>query len=362
VPGPVFPRGMRPSVRAWNGRDRAELQESRQKLRARRCYTSMPMRDDRGLLQVVLGDGRFLIALTGISLALSGGFAVLQSVSGQLLPQDSHAIGMDSQALMHAGNRHLLGFMFHDRVAYGGSLIAIGAGYLWLSAFPMQVREAWAWWALCASGAVGFLAFLTYLGQGYLDTWHGVATLFLLPVFVVGLWRSRPPTLSFRCVRQDSPESDEFARWGRILLAACATGLVLAGATIAIFGMTRVFVPSDLRFIGLDASAIGRISPSLIPVISHDRAGFGGGLCSVGCLLLFMAIFAELNRSLVEIVAVMGCAGFGGAIGVHFVVGYLDFFHLLPAFMGFFLFVAAQALLWIGWRRHKDALKTNQVQ
>jgi hypothetical protein len=37
---------------------------------------------------------------------------------------------------------------------------------------------------------VGFLTFLAYLGYGYLDTWHGVATLFLLPVFGVGLLRS----------------------------------------------------------------------------------------------------------------------------------------------------------------------------
>jgi len=187
------------------------------------CYTSMPMRDERGLLEVLLGDGRFLIALTGISLALSGGFAVLQSVSGQLLPQDSHAIGMDSLELTHAGNRHLLGFMFHDRVAYGGCLVAIGAGYLWLSAFPMQVRAAWAWWALCFSGVIGFLAFLTYLGQGYLDTWHGVATLFLLPVFAAGLWRGRGV---FRCaplgcnvtkIAAHSPDGEEFfwghARW-----------------------------------------------------------------------------------------------------------------------------------------------------
>src|SRR5215471_6540761 len=129
------------------------------------------MRDERGLLEAVLGDGRFLIALTGISLVLSGGFAVLQSVAGQLLPQDSHAIGMDSAALMRAANPQLLGFMFHDRVAYGGCLLAIGAGYLWLAAFPMQVRQAWAWWALLFSGSIGFLAFLTYLGLGYLDTW-----------------------------------------------------------------------------------------------------------------------------------------------------------------------------------------------
>jgi len=318
-----------------------------------RCYTSMPMRDERGLMEVVLGDGRFLIALTGIALALSGGFAILQSVSGQLLPQDSHAIGMDSLALMHAGNRNLLGFMFHDRVAYGGSLLAIGAGYLWLSAFPMQARVAWAWWALFFSGVIGFLAFLTYLGQGYLDTWHGVATLFLLPVFVVGLGRSRPGSFSLRAVWTKScDERSGCARWGRILLGACAVGLILAGLTIAVFGMTRVFVPSDLRFIGLDVQSLARISPLLIPVISHDRAGFGGGLCSIGCLLLFMARCAELNRSLVEIVAVMGCAGFAGAIGVHFAVGYLDFFHLLPAFAGFVIFIAADGLLWAGWRQN----------
>jgi hypothetical protein len=310
------------------------------------------MRDERGLLGVILGDGRLLIALTGISLVLSGGFAVLQSVSGQLLPQDSHAIGMDAAALVQAGNHRLLGFMFHDRVAYGGSLVAIGAGYLWLAAFPMQIQAAWAWWALVFSGGIGFLAFLTYLGRGYLDTWHGVATMFLLPVFLAGLWRSWQSGFSLRSIRTEIPEErDGSARWGRILLGVCAAGLIFAGVTIAVFGMTRVFVPSDLRFIGMDAARIGRISPWLIPLISHDRAGFGGGLCSVGCLLLFMARCAELDRSLVEIVAVMGCAGFGGAIAVHFAVGYMDFFHLLPAFAGFVLFVLAEALLWVGWRR-----------
>jgi hypothetical protein len=315
------------------------------------CYTSKPMSDERGLIEVVIDDGRFLIALTGIALALSGGFAIFQSISGQLLPQDSHAIGMDSAALIHAGNRHLLGFMFHDRVAYGGTLLAIGAGYLWLAAFPIKAREAWAWWALVFSGTIGFLAFLTYLGQGYLDTWHGVATLFLLPVFLAGLWRSRPNRFSLRTVwTQSRDDRGLCARWGRILLGACAAGLILAGITIALFGMTTVFVPSDLRFIGLDVRALTEISPRLIPVISHDRAGFGGGLCSIGCLLLFLARCAQLNRGLVEIIAVMGCLGFAGAIGVHFAVGYLDFLHLLPAFVGFFIFTAADGLLWVGWR------------
>ncbi|MBV9266375.1 MAG: hypothetical protein JO061_09430 [Acidobacteriaceae bacterium] len=321
------------------------------------------MTDDRSLLEALLGDGRFLIALTGVSLILSGGFAVFQSISGHLLPHDSHAIGMDAAALMRAGNPHLLGFMFHDRVAYGGSLLAIGSGYLWLAEFPMAVRAAWAWWALLFSGGIGFLAFLTYLGQGYLDTWHGVATLFLLPVFVAGLWRSRPQHLSLRSVWLEPHENETvLARSGRTLLSATALGLILAGATIAIFGMTTVFVPSDLRFIALDTSRLRQISPMLIPVISHDRAGFGGGLCSIGSFLLFTARCAELNRSFIEIVAVMGCTGFGCAIGVHFAVGYLDFFHLLPAFLGLIIFILADSLLWLGRVRavrmssHKEAI------
>jgi hypothetical protein len=309
------------------------------------------MRDDRSIFDPVLGDGRFLIALTGICLALSGGFAILQSASGHLLPQDSRAIGFDAQALERAANHRLLGFMFHDRVAYGGTLLAIGVGYLWLAGFPMLRRAAWASWALLLSGGIGFLAFLTYLGQGYLDTWHGVATLFLLPVFLAGVWRSRPRNLSFQVIFSELPAIHGLAeRLGRLLLGFCGAGLILAGFTIAIFGMTTVFVPSDLRFIGLTPSALAHISHSLIPVISHDRAGFGGGLCSIGCLLLFMSRCAELNRNLVEIVAVMGCTGFGAALGVHFAVGYVDFLHLLPAFVGFFIFLAADVLLLIAWR------------
>lgn len=235
------------------------------------------MTDERSLLQAVLGDGRFLIGLTGISLVLSGGFALLQSVSGQLLPHDSHAIGMDAAALMHAGNRHLLGFMFHDRVAYGGSLLAIGFGYLWLAEFPMAARAPWAWWGLLFSGGIGFLAFLTYLGQGYLDTWHGVATLFLLPVFAMGLWCSRPHEFSLRSIWAACPhDEDILAKWGRILVASSALGLIFAGATIAVFGMTTVFVPSDLRFIGINASALERISP-MLAVSSISRVPFPKG-------------------------------------------------------------------------------------
>ena len=309
------------------------------------------MRDDRSLLELVLGDGRGLIAVVGLALLLSGGFAVLQSASGHLLPHDSQAIGLDAAGLAHAANKRLLGFMFHDRVAYGGALISIGCGYLWIAGQPLAARQRWAWWGLLFSGSVGFLGFMTYLGQGYLDTWHGVATLFLFPVYVAGMWRTWTSLLQNGPIDQSKPGEGGAAKWGRILLTACAVGLALAGMTIAIFGMTTVFVPSDLRFVGLAPEAIARISPMLVPLIAHDRAGFGAGLCSVGSLLFFMARRAELNRSFVEIVGVMGISGFGGAITVHFAVGYVDFLHLLPGFMGFALFLVADALLYAGWLR-----------
>jgi hypothetical protein len=83
-------------------------------------------------------------------------------------------------------------FMFHDRVAFGGTLIAIATLYLWLAAFPLRQGSSWAWWAFLISGALGFGSFLAYLGYGYLDSWHGAATLALLPTFATGLLVSRP--------------------------------------------------------------------------------------------------------------------------------------------------------------------------
>ncbi len=77
--------------------------------------------------------------------------------------------------------------MIHDRVAFGGTLIALSILYLWLIHFPLRAHLPWAWWTLLFSNIAGFLSFLSYLGFGYLDTWHGVATLLLLPCFAIGL-------------------------------------------------------------------------------------------------------------------------------------------------------------------------------
>ena len=296
-----------------------------------------PMGDDRGVVEALLGDGRFLLALTGVALGLSGGFAMFQSIGGHFLPHDVTALGYDAPALARATNPRLVHFMFHDRVAFGGTLLAIGAAYWWLAEFPLRAGAAWAWWTFCLSGVCGFASFLTYLGYGYLDSWHGVATLCLLPVFLCGLWRARPEVVALH----DVWRAADGVRDGRVLLGLVALGLLCGGIIIMVVGMTSVFVPQDLAFVGLTRAQIAAASPRLVPVIAHDRAGFGGGLFAMGIVIALMTRHAALTRSFVEIVAIMGVLGFGATLGVHQAIGYTDLTHLAPAYLGCALFVAA---------------------
>jgi hypothetical protein len=130
------------------------------------------------------------------------------------------------------------------------------------------------------------------------------------------------------------------ASLGRWALGFLAVGIIAAGATIMVVGMTSVFVPQDLTFMHMTRAELQSFSPSLVPVIAHDRAGFGGGLFATGIILLFISRQAPLTKSLVQTVALMGLAGFGAAIGVHPAIGYTDTVHLAPAYLGAVLFVA----------------------
>ena len=294
------------------------------------------MSDERGLLDAFLADGRFPLSVTGLLLMLSGGFAIFQSMTGYFLPQDVHTLGFDARQLALRANIHVVHFMFHDRVAFGGTLLAVGSAYWYLAEFPLRTGAPWVWWAFCVSGTCGFASFLAYLNYGYLDTWHGIATLCLLPMFLAGLWQARPNELHLNDAwRRGQPMSA-----GRLGLLFLSLSIIAAGATITVFGMTRVFVPQDLAFMHMTPTDLQQVSPRLVPVIAHDRAGFGGGLFSTGIILMFLARHAPLTRSFVQIVALMGIFGFGTAIGVHPVIGYTDFVHLAPAYFGALVFLA----------------------
>lgn len=44
-------------------------------------------------------------------------------------------------------------------------------------------------------------------------------------------------------------------------------------------GMSCVFVPQDLSYMGLGVEELHALNPRLAPLIAHDRAGFGGAVC-----------------------------------------------------------------------------------
>ena len=304
---------------------------------------------DRGLAEALIGDGRPLLIFGGLSLVLAGAFALFLSATRHFLPHDVQYLGMTAEQLCGIQSCRIVHFMFHDRVSFGGALIAIGSLYMWLAEFPLRNGESWAWWSFVISGVAGFASFLGYLGYGYLDTWHGTATLLLVPFFIGGIVKTRSllkPSAGISSVLRSSTRTNWLSRagLGRALLLSTAAGMMAGGFTIMLVGMTRVFVPQDLSFIGLPSDSIRAISPRLLPLIAHDRAGFGGAICTTGITVLLCVWCARPSKSLWQVLALAGAVGFATAIGVHPAVGYVDLMHLAPAVLGSLSFLLGMIL------------------
>jgi len=310
-----------------------------------------PSGDAAGLLPELIGDGRPLLALVALGLILSGIFALFLSVTGQFLPHDISFLGMQPRELCDLHQCRIVHFIFHDRVSFGGTLLAIGTLYLWLIAFPLRRREAWAWWTLLLSGTIGFLSFLSYLIYGYLDSWHAVATAGLLPLFLAGLGRTHTllpaQSRSWRTLLRPGMPMEFMTRigFGRACLLFVGAGMLLAGSVIIILGSTVVFVPQDITYMGFTAAQLNATNPHLVPLIAHDRAGFGGGLASCGLTVLLMVWKTRPTLALWQTLLVGGITGFGCAIGVHFWMHYLIVSHLVPAGIGAVIYAVGIACL-----------------
>jgi len=300
------------------------------------------MDDDRGFFETLLGDGRSLIKLTALALIGSGAFALFQASTGQFLPQDTDYLGMTAAQLCALRGCRIVHFMVHDRVSFGGVLMAIGIMYLWLAEFPLRRSEVWAWWALLISGSAGFLSFLAYLGYGYLDSWHGAATLGLLPMFAAGLIRTR--ALRVNDVSRQAIDVRSPRGVGRVLLLLATFGIIAAGLTIMTVGMTTVFVPQDIAFMGITPEELHHVNAHLVPLIAHDRAGFGGALVSCGLAMFLAVLYGAPSRNLWQALAAAGVTGFCAAIAVHPLIGYTDLFHLGPAIAGCVVYFVGMAI------------------
>lgn len=295
--------------------------------------------DRRTLSDALLSDGTFLLIFTGVILVLSGLFVIVQSVTGHFLPHDVLYLQLDAIQLSAFNDGTITKFMFHDRISFGGSIIAVGLLYMWLAEFPLKQNEVWAWYLFLFSGAVGFGSFFTYLGYGYLDSWHGLATLALMPFFVAGMIRSYGLVKSNGSIRHLLMSRERVtirSRYGvgKLFLLFCAIGIFLAGVTIMTVGMTTIFVPQDLEYMNITVCGLDEINKNLKPLIAHDRAAFGGGLATIGLLYFFIIRCSHAMISLWQILALSLAVGFSTAIGVHYVIGYTSVTHLLPAYFG----------------------------
>src|SRR5207248_2647503 len=138
--------------------------------------------------------------------------------------------------------------------------------------------------------------------------WHGAATLALFPCFAFGLIRSWPTLASPRAIACSLAPGDRPA-WrsahgiGRACLLITASGVTGAGLTILTVGMTAVFVPTDLEFMGVGVGELHALNPRLVPLIAHDRAGFGGALLSCGVALSLCVWCGRPSPSLWQVLA-----------------------------------------------------------
>jgi hypothetical protein len=308
-----------------------------------------PPDGERTFFQALAGDGRPPLVALALGLLAAGGAALFLAATRRFLPHDEQFLGMTADDLCARHGCRVVHFMVHDRAAFGGVLVAVGLLYLWLAEFPFRERATWAWWAVLLSGMVGFASFLAYVGYGYLDVWHGVATLVLLPCYVVGLARSRSGLDRSRTAGSVFATSVRPRWWsadaaGRACLLAASLGAASAGVVILAVGMTAVFVPQDLAYLDVSVADLHALNPRLVPLIAHDRAGFGGALVAAGSAAALCIWCGRPSRSLWQALAVAGFAGFGPAIGVHFAIGYTDPVHLAPAVAGAALFAVGLAL------------------
>lgn len=310
------------------------------------AYRSQPLHQPKSH-SALQRSGWFWIALLGLGMIGGGVLAWLVAATRVVLPYDEAFVGLPRAALQQI-NPRLLPFMAHDRITLAGTMISIGVLYAQLAFWALRDGIHCAWRVVKVSAVVGFASFFLFLGFGYFDPLHALVTTLLLPFLLLGLRREGHTSPH---VPQPDLHNDwrwKSAVWGQFLCVGLGVGLTLAGITIALVGMTTVFVPEDIAFLRTTPAALHTINPRLIALIAHDRAGFGGALVSNGLAVLLIALWGVRRgaRWVWWTFLLAGIPGFAGAVSVHITVGYTDPWHIAPALLAIVVFVLGLALLY----------------
>jgi hypothetical protein len=271
--------------------------------------------------------------LVGVGMVVAGLGAAAITLGPVLLWYDANYLGASVDDL-HEINHHLVGFLQHDRITMAGNMIGIGTLYIGLAWGGIRQGRVWARNALLVSGLVGFPTLFYFLSTGFVEPLHTLVVIVLLPMFVLAVWR-KPSTPHWPTL-PEGPESERRrALWGQLLMIGLGGGLFVAGAIISTVGLTSVFVPTDLAFLGTESDALRSADPELLPFIAHDRAGFGGALMSSGLTVMLISLWGwRRGERWLWWSLLIGCAvGTAPALAVHFAIGYTSFEHLLPVYV-----------------------------
>jgi hypothetical protein len=283
-------------------------------------------------------------ALVGIGMICGGLVAAAITLGPLLLWYDNDYLGAGSQAL-DAVNPRLVHFVQHDRITLAGTMVVIGVLYTGLAWGGLRRGWVWARNAYLASGAVGFPTLFYFLGSGFLEPLHVAATLTLFPMFLLAVWK-RPVSRGWT-VLPDGPEPERHrALIGQLIMIMVGVGLTVGGITISVVGLTSVFVPTDLTFMGTDAHHLHDANPHLVPFIAHDRAGFGGALMAAGVAITLLSAWGwRRGEAWVWWTLMLGAvSGFGPTVLIHLLIGYTSVAHLAPLYLGIGLTATALVL------------------
>ncbi|MEU7647205.1 hypothetical protein [Streptomyces huasconensis] len=272
--------------------------------------------------------------LVGLGMTGAGFGAAVITLGPVLLWYDRDYLGMTVHEL-HAANHHLVHFLQHDRITMAGTMVAIGALYTGLAVGGIRRGWPWAREVYLLSGAVGFPTLLYFLATGFVEPLHAATSVVLFPMYVAAVRRA-PHTPRWRPVPEGPEPERRRALIGQLLMIVTGAGLFVGGAVISVVGLTGVFVPSDLTFMGISTASLDGVNPRLVPFIAHDRAGFGGALMSAAVAIVLLSAWGWRRGEawVFWTLAAAAAAGFLPAVVVHGAIHYTDFLHLAPVYFG----------------------------
>lgn len=271
--------------------------------------------------------------LVGVGLVVAGVGAAVIALGPVLLWYDRDYLGA-SVADLRALNDNLVGFLQHDRLTMAGNMIGIGILYAGIAWSGLRQNWAWARNALLISGIFTFLTLFYFLGTGFLEPLHTLVVILVFPMFLAAAW-NRPGPPRWRILPEGPESQRRRALWGQLLMIGVGGGLTVAGVVISTVGLTTVFVPTDLQFLGTTSHALHTAEAHLVPFIAHDRAGFGGALIGGGLAVLLISLWGwRRGERWVWWSLAAGCAsGTLPVLIVHFAIGYTHFVHLAPVYL-----------------------------